>query len=202
MKLDFNEVLEDFFKLVKNIKHPGIRRFVYEGLEMLPGDFWTNPTSSSKRYHPPESNITPFGILVHNVKATAIAEGLFSFFGVDDSIDKDIIRGAIILHDGFKGGFGKWEGLVAEHGYYAVSMYKDLELDEYIKRKMMKAIETHMSRWGRPFSSVMKFMMPEKLQFIVALSDFQASRKDISFYPGVSILDEEVKECIEKERKT
>ena len=201
MQLDYGKVLEDFFKLVKNIKHPGIRRFVYEGLEMLPGDFWTNPTSSSKRYHPPESNITPFGLLVHNVKATAIAEGLFSFFGVDDSIDKDIIRGAIILHDGFKGGFGEWKGLVAEHGYYAVSMYKDLELDEYIKRKMMKAIETHMSRFARPFSSVAKFIMPEKLQLIVALSDYIASRKDISFYPKVSIMDKEVKGCIEKEKE-
>lgn len=193
MELDYSEVLEDFFKLVKKIKHLGIRRFVYEGLEMLPEDFWTNPTSSSKRYHPPESNITPFGILVHNVKASAVAEGLFSFYGIDDPIDKDVIRGAIILHDGFKGGFGEWEGLIAEHGYYAVSMFKALELDEYIKRKLLLCILTHMSRWGRPFTSVTKFIMPEKLQLVVALSDFIASRKDLSFYPGMFIVPKEEK---------
>lgn len=201
MQLDYDEVLKDFFKLIKNIKHPEIRRFVYEGLDMLPGDFWTNPASSSKRYHPPESNITPFGLLVHNVKVTAIAEGLFKFYGVDDPIDKDIVRGAIVLHDGFKCGFGEWKALVAEHGYYAVSMYKDIELDEYIKRKLLLCVETHMNRFARPFSSVMKFIMPDKLQRVMALSDYMASRKDISFYPGVKIFDEDVLGCIEKERK-
>ena len=52
MKLEHTTVLDDFFKLADSIKSPEIKKFVYEGFNMIADDFWLVPTSSSGRYHP------------------------------------------------------------------------------------------------------------------------------------------------------
>ena len=191
MKLTFDKILDDFFKLADSIKTPEIKKFVYEGFNMISEDFWMVPTSSSGRYHPPESNLTPMGLMVHNIKACTIAKGLMKFFGVDEQIDRDIVIGAILLHDSYKGGWtDAWDAMIPEHGYIAVSYLAKLDLEpDYVKIKLLKAIETHMSRWARPFSSVTKFLFPEKTQLVVALSDMTASLPKVSFYPGISVLD-------------
>jgi hypothetical protein len=190
MRLSFEQVLEDFFKWTEKIENPDIKRFVYEGFNMISEDFWMKPSSSSGRHHPPESNLTPMGVLAHTVKAVTIAEGLYPFFGIDDKLDKDIVRASLLLHDSYKGGWAAWEGTIPEHGYIAASYLADIELEpEYIKKKLLDCIETHMSRWARPFSSVTKFVFPDRLNLVVALADMIASRRDISFYPGISVLE-------------
>jgi hypothetical protein len=195
VKLEFYAVLEDFFKCIGRIEHADIKKFVYEALQETPDEFWTAPASSSKKHHPPESNIEPLGLIAHVVKASVIAEGLFLFLGITHSMDKDIVRAALVLHDTFKGGPGAWEGTFEEHAYYAMRSLKHIEMsDEYVKDKLLSAIETHMSRWGRPFSTVTNFLFPDKINFIVALSDMIASRGDISFYPGISAIDEDEEE--------
>ena len=191
IELTFDKVLDDLFKLVDSIENLDIRRFVYKGFNMISDEFWMVPTSSSGKHHPPESNITPMGLLVHNIKAATIAKGLFEFFGVVDKDEKDIVIAAILLHDSYKGGWSNdWEGMIPEHGYIAASYLAGIELEpEYYKRKLLSCIETHMSRWARPFSSVTNFLFPDKLNLIVALSDMIGSRRDISFYPGISVLE-------------
>jgi len=191
LKLEYTTVLTDFFKLADSIKSPDIKKFVYEGFHMIAEDFWFVPSSSSGRYHPPENNLTPLGLMVHNVKACAIANRLFGFFGVSEQIEKDIVIGAILLHDSYKGGWkSDWAGMVKEHGYIAVSYLAELELEpEYIKSKLLLCIETHMSRWARPFTSVTSFLFPNVMQLIVALSDMLCSAPKMSFYPGISVLD-------------
>lgn len=185
------KVYEDYFKLADKIETSSIKEFLYKGIDTLPDDFWTRPTSSSGSHHPPESNTEPMGILVHSVKACTIAKVLMPFFGVDEQIDKDMIITALLLHDGFKGGIGKWDGMIPEHAYLASSILVKIDLEpKYIKDKLLKAIRTHMSRFGRPFSVVDEFLFPEKVQLIVALSDMVASGKDISFYPGISVMEE------------
>ncbi|MCK4818601.1 HD domain-containing protein [bacterium] len=155
-------------------------------------DFWSAPTSSSGRYHPPESNIEPAGLLAHIVKALEVADGLFSYYGVKSEIDKDIVNAALLLHDSYKGGpTEKWSSMDPAHGKFAKQFFKDIELDEYIKSIILDCIETHMSRWARPLKSSMAGYTPTKLQRIVSLSDFIASRKKISFYPGLKIVDDE-----------
>lgn len=189
--IEFDTVMTDYFKFVESIESADIKKFVYEGFNMISEDFWMVPTSSSGRYHPPESNITPMGLMVHNVKSCTIAKGLFSFFGVTEQVEKDIIIAAILLHDSYKGGWSNdWDGMIPEHGYIAASYLAKIELEpEYIKKKILSCIETHMSRWARPFASVTKFVFPDRLNLIVALSDMIASRRDISFYPGISVLE-------------
>jgi len=190
--IEITKVFEDYFDLVESIESPDIKRFVYEGFNMISEDFWMVPTSSSGRYHPPESNITPMGLMVHCIKACTIGKGLFGFFGVTEQVEKDIIIAAILLHDSYKGGWDRaWNGMIPEHGYIAASYLADIELEpEYIKRKLLDAIETHMSRWARPFSTVTKFLFPQNTSLIVALSDMMASLPKVSFYPGISILEE------------
>jgi len=193
MKLTFDTVLDDFFGLIDSIETPSIKKFVYEGFNMISDEFWMVPTSSSGRFHPPESNITPMGLMVHCVKACYYAKGVFNFFGVDEQIDKDIVIGAILLHDSYKGGWTEaWGSMIPEHGYIAASYLAELELEPgYVKRKLLKAIETHMSRYARPFSSVTRFLFPEMTQFLVALSDMTVSLPKMSWYPGISVLDVE-----------
>ena len=78
--------------------------------------------------------------------------------------------------------------MIPEHGYIAASYLAEIELEpEYIKRKLLLAIETHMSRWARPFASVTRFLFPDNIQLIVALSDMIVSGKKISFYPGIDV---------------
>ena len=187
--IDLKQIMDDYFDLVESIENPDIKRFVYEGFNMISEDFWMVPTSSSGKHHPPESNITPMGLMVHCVKACTIAKVLMPFFGVWEQVDRDIIIGAILLHDSYKGGWEEaWNEMIPEHGYIAASYLADIELEpEYFKRKLLKAIETHMSRWARPFKSVTDFLFPEKTQLIVALSDMIASGRQISFYPGIDV---------------
>jgi len=182
-------IMDDYFDLVEAIKNPDIKRFVYQGFDMMAEDFWMAPTSSSGKHHPPESNITPMGLMIHCIKSCEIAKLLIGFFGVTEQIEKDIIIAAILLHDSYKGGWDRaWNGMIPEHGYIAASYLADIELEpEYIKNKLLLAIETHMSRWARPFSSVTRFIFPENTQLIVALSDMIASGRKISFYPGIDV---------------
>lgn len=192
MRLTFDKVFEDFFKRIESIDDSDIKRFVYEGFNMISDDFWMKPSSSSGRHHPPESNLTPMGVMVHTIKAIVVAEGLMPFFGVDDALDKDIVRAALLLHDTYKGGWAAWDGMIPEHGYIAASYLAELVLEPvYVKKRLLDCIETHMSRWARPFTSVTKFVFPDRLMLIVALSDMIASRRDMSFYPGISVLDED-----------
>ena len=191
MQVDHAEVVLDFLGRIKKIKTIEIRKFVYEALAKVSDDFWTAPTSSSGRYHPPESNVEPTGLLVHIVKALEIADGLFSYYGVTRQISKDIVNAALLLHDCYKGGpTEKWDSMDPAHGKYATQFFKDIELDEYIKAEILECIDTHMSRWARPLKSSMAGYTPTKLQRIVSLSDFIASRKKISFYPGQTIWKE------------
>lgn len=192
MRLEHSDIVLDFLDRIKKIKTIEIRKFVYEALGKVSGDFWKAPTSSSGRYHPPESNIEPAGLLAHIVKALEIADGLFSYYGITRRIDKDIVNAALLLHDCYKGGpTENWDSMDPAHGKIATQFFKDIELNEYIKSRILDCIETHMSRWARPLKSSMKGYTPDLLQRIVSLSDFIASRKKISFYPGLKILDGE-----------
>lgn len=181
-------IVKDFFARVDRIKNDEIRDFTNEVLESGPDGFWYAVSSTSGRNHPPENNLSTMGLLIHVIKAVDVAEELFRFFGVDDEIDQDIIRSSVLLHDLFKQGNPWTDKHEKEHGLICAKYLEDFELDEYIKRKIQKNIESHMSSWSYPISSLKKFIIPDNLQMIVALADYFSSRNQISFYSGLSIL--------------
>lgn len=74
-------------------------------LSMLPDYFYKIPASSSGKYHP-KFALGPHGLVRHVKAAMLILEKMFTneLFGVYDSYTKDLIRMALIIHDGFKSG--------------------------------------------------------------------------------------------------
>ncbi len=75
-------------------------------LSMLPDYFYIIPASSSGKYHP-KFALGPQGLVRHVKAAMFILEKMFTneLYGVYDSYTKDLIRMALIVHDGFKSGY-------------------------------------------------------------------------------------------------
>ena len=182
----------DFLDRIYKIEDDGIREFVKNAVEDAPDPFWTVSASPSQNHHPPEDKIIG-GLIIHTVKAAEVAEELFRFFGVFDSIDRDIVRAAILLHDMYKmGNPWKVDGSThREHGLICAEEIEQYKLEPYLKRKIQRCIEYHMSRWNYPTSSLIASYNPDNLELIVQLSDYIASRNNISFYPSLSIIGDE-----------
>ena len=183
-----DEAIENYLSRIDMIKDDDIRQFVENALDDAPNEYWTAIGSVSRRNHPPEDNIE-CGLIIHVTKAMEVAEELFRFFGVNDTIDQDIVRSAVMLHDLYKQGLEWSDSTDREHGLICAEVLEKYELDAYIKRKIQKCIGAHMSRWSYPFSSLMAGYNPDKLVLIVQLSDYIASRNNISFYPSKYVVD-------------
>jgi 23S rRNA maturation-related 3'-5' exoribonuclease YhaM len=178
----------DYMERVNTIVDEDIKKFVTEALEGAPDEFWTASASASGLNHPPEDRIEG-GLLIHTIKALEVAESLFRFFGVEDETDRDIVRAALLLHDMYKQGFPWTDATNSEHGQICAMIVGEYALDnDYIKRRIQLCISTHMSRWAYPMESFKNFVIPDKLQIVTALSDYIASRNEISFYPNWSVL--------------
>lgn len=183
------EVVKDFFKCVDKIKSEDIKDMVNVMLKEAPDEFWHSKGSNSGRNHPPENNLEDVGLMIHIVKAVQIAEDSFRFFNVQTDYEEDMILAAVILHDLYKYGDPWDDKYEKDHGLIcAEKLEKFDEIHPYILHKIQSCIETHMSRWTHPLTSMKNFILPEKTQLIVALADYYSSRNQISFYPGLSII--------------
>jgi len=181
-------VVKDFFACVEKIKDADIRDLVDVMLEEAPDGFWESKGSNSGKNHPPENNIDGYGLLIHIVKAIQIAEDSFRFFGIDTEFEQDMIRAALVLHDLYKYG-EDWGAYDREHGLICAEKLDKFDtIHPYVLAKIQLWIETHMSRWTHPLTSMKKFIFRDNAQLIVALSDYYSTRTQISFYPGLSIL--------------
>ena len=99
MKKDvFNAELNKF-------ENDKVRKSAETILEMLPEYFYEIPASSTGKYHPSFS-LGDKGLVRHVKVAMKILEEMFNdeSFGVYDSYKKDLIRMALLLHDGLKCG--------------------------------------------------------------------------------------------------
>ncbi len=186
-EITYMNIKSDFIEKVDSIRNDNIRVFVAEALDDAPLQFWKARSSSTGKNHPPENNIKG-GLLVHIIKALTVAEELFRFFNVDlESIDADIVRAAILLHDLYKQG-NPWSIVhCKEHGKICADILEQYNLDEYIKGKIQKCIRAHMSRWTYPIEALKESIYPDNLVTIVSLSDYISSRNAISFFPSIPI---------------
>lgn len=189
VRFDRIAIMNDFTEIIRTIENADIQKFVNDVLEDASSEFWHAVSSVSLKNHPPEDNIEDIGLLIHTIKAFAVAETLFRFFGVVDITDQDIVRAALILHDICKQGNPWGIETDREHGRICADFIEKYELNDYIKKRIQSCIRTHMSRWAYPMDSFKEFIFPDKLQTIVALSDYIASRNEISFYPNIPVCD-------------
>jgi len=184
-----SKIVTDFMEQINTIKDDDIRNFVNDALEDAPDEFWDAKSSSSGNNHPKENNLK-HGLLVHIIKALAVAETLFRFFGIkENGIEADIVRASMLLHDLYKGGNPWIDGYCREHGRICADVLKQYTLkNEYVKEKILQCVATHMSRWTFPMEDLKDFFYADRVQLIVALSDYYSSRNEISFYPYISVL--------------
>jgi len=183
----------DVFKVELNrIKNENVRKSTEIILELIPDYFYEIPASSSGKYHPSFAlNIEHTGGLVRHVKvAERTLEEMFrnESFGTYSDYTKDLMRMAVILHDGLKSGFVKVEHTITEHPVlmsdYITSNQDKLLISDEDAEFVSMLIESHMGPWNKNHDG--KSIMPKPLtkeQLLVHWSDYWASRSylDVAF---------------------
>lgn len=198
---------EVFARVFKLIQTEGTREWVQKVLGTFPEHFWTQPASTTGKYHPACANVQS-GLLIHTKRVIWFAVRFIKAFGYDitnrpsDMYVSDNIIAACILHDGWKGGKGYGERAVSfqmyqDHPILVEENYRKAYPEEKLKalqKEIFNLIKYHMGPWTP--DSVKKPM--EKYlnsELIVYLSDYLASRKEIrtkvDSFGGLELIYEE-----------
>lgn len=170
-----------FEKTLVLIKNDETRKWVKETLDIFSEDFWTQAASSTGKYHP-ACTFQISGLLIHTKRVVWFALKLLHAFGDEINNEaRDNVIAACILHDGCKGGKGKssYEDYI-NHPILVEKCYKDHYGDklEPWQQEIFTLIRYHMGPWS-PESVKKPLEVYTKLEFVVYLSDFLASRKDL-----------------------
>lgn len=185
----------NFEKELGLIKGKTIREFAKWGLKQLPEYFYEVPAASSGKYHPLYAQ-GEGGLVRHTIAAVRIAEELFRNETVQNFTDneKDIIRVALLLHDGCKHGLDGSSHTVSTHPLEVIKYLEDTyyevdeeELtDEVIEimedgpwDKIAECIASHMGQWNTDYKTGEEILdKPDNvMRSFVHLCDYLASRK-------------------------
>ncbi|MDD4877794.1 MAG: hypothetical protein PHO02_02025 [Candidatus Nanoarchaeia archaeon] len=194
-----------FLDELGKIKDIDIWQFTLSALEAVDDKFYTEPASSSGKYHPPEDN--GIGGLVRHVKKGVIVVEEFARRALFSDMEKDISISAFLLHDSCKDGV-VWKGHTDyTHGYIAYEWLQQFKLeDAFAKEVLTSAVRFHMAPWvyrHPPFSQdtfTKKEMLenmeemqraltnPSRVELAVQHADYWSSRKEMSYLPGAKIV--------------
>ena len=175
-----NIVFEKTLALIKNNE---TREWVKKVLNVLPEPFWVQPTSSTGKYHPACVNGIS-GLLIHTKRVVWFAIKLMNAYDTQGPsfFDHDSIIAACILHDGVKGGKGVSNFEAYEnHPLFVERLYRECFPEETLtqwQQEIFDLIKYHMGPWS-PESVKKPLEKYTKLEWIVYLADFLASRKDL-----------------------
>ncbi len=197
------EMLEE--ELAK-IELRSLRAWTERILFAVDSNFWTAPSSSTGKNHPPEDNGVS-GLVRHIKKGVAVIEeygerAKFSKIEIFSSIS------GIILHDVCKNGIPWQDHTDHTHGFIASEWIKEFRYkDEMIKQEIVDAVRYHMAPWCYvvdPFADRMytkqemrdnfeeisrALLSPSRIELAVREGDYWASRNSMSFLPRLSSLD-------------
>jgi len=166
------------------IEDKSIKDFVFAVLDVADPRFWTDPSSSSGKWHPPEDQ-GEGGIIRHELKAIEVAKELSRYYNLDQK-EMDMTLAATILHDINKNGVPWKDKTDYEHGLITYNLLEKFKLeDKEVKETIRNAVRYHMWKWCQPESELERALKPNKIENIVQLADYIASRKGISFMPGI-----------------
>lgn len=172
------------------IKNERIKRSATKFVTMLPDYFFKVAASSTGKYHPAFAS-GEGGLLRHSKVAAYILNEIVSTqtFGSDFTDDeKDLLRFAILVHDGFKHGVKEETYTKHEHPLICAICLRnsasELELTSDEIEYVASAIESHMGEWNKSNYSEVELALPvSKAQKLVHLADFLSSKKilDVKF---------------------
>ena len=165
------------------IKNERIKNSLITILKKLPDYFYTDPASSTGKYHP-EYALGEGGLVRHTKVAIRIAKELLDNPSLNDFTDdeKDLIIFSLMIHDGLKSGLKKSKYCLFEHPILISNFIKDnkneldLTLDEI--DFVSDAVLTHMGPWTKDYKGNEVLTPPtSKSQKFVHMCDYLASRK-------------------------
>lgn len=183
-----------FDKELKYIADNNFRKSVEVVLENLPEYFTHVAASSTSKYHPLFA-LGEGGLVRHTKAAVRIAYELLQLEQYNfDTWQKDIIYGALIVHDGLKHGYTMSQYTQAEHPLYMHNFIEDL----YKQGKLFcgeqdmiiwsDAVASHMGQWNKDYKTGVEILPKpiSDLEQFVHLCDYLASRKflNIEFING------------------
>lgn len=193
--LEYVKPKYDFKYELESIGFKDLRIFAEWSLGMLPDYFYQVAASSSGKYHPSYAQGEE-GLVRHTQAAVRIANELFNCDTIHsfDKQDKDIVRVALLLHDGVKHGIEGSSHTVSTHPLEVVKYLEDkyYEVDEDtlpgevidvmesgLWDVIRDCIKSHMGQWNTDFKTKEEILpkpISEKERF-VHLCDYSASRK-------------------------
>ena len=186
----------DFKAELETIGNKQMRVFAKWCLEMLPDYFYKVPASSSGKYHP-QYALGEGGLVRHTQAAVRIANELFNNHTIQNFTDeeKDIMRVALLIHDGVKQGADGTGHTTTTHPlevveyiedkYYEVpeetlpDEVLDLMEDRYLWEDISNCIKSHMGEWNTDYENKEEVLpKPEtEMEKFTHLCDYLASRK-------------------------
>ena len=180
---------KDVFNVELNkFKNENVRTSTEIILDMMPDYFYEIPASSSGKYHPSFS-LGEGGLVRHVKVAMRILEEMFrdEVFGTYDDYTKDLIRMALLLHDGFKSGVTNSGHTCSEHPVIMSKFILDnkdkLSISEEDAKFVSSLILTHMGPWNKDKNGNVIMPVPQKKKKkMVHLCDYIASRNFLNVY--------------------
>lgn len=174
---------KDAFKVeLDKIKNNNVRYSTEIILEMLPDYFYKIPASSSGKYHPLFS-LGEGGLVRHVKVALRILEEMFKdeAFGVYDEYTKDLMRMALMLHDGFKSGINNMGHTCSEHPVimsdFILNNKENLLISENDSKFVSDLIRSHMGPWNKDKEGNVIMPVPKtNEELLIHLCDYIASR--------------------------
>ena len=169
-------------------------------LDKVPDYFYEIPASSSGKYHPAFS-LGDGGLVRHVKVAMKVLEEMFrdEVFGTYDSYTRDLMRMALILHDGFKSGLTNSGHTCCEHPILMSNFIlenKDLlSISEKDAEFVSDLVLTHMGPWNKDREG--NTIMPKPAtqeEKLIHLCDYMASRN----FLNVSFKENEIADSAER----
>ena len=194
---------KDVFNVeLSKFEHENVRISAETILNMIPDYFYEIPASSSGKYHP-EFSLGEGGLVRHVKVAMRILEEMFrdEAFGVYDSYTKDLIRMALIIHDGFKSGITNCGHTCSEHPVLMSKFILDNQNKLLISPEDAKFVASlvicHMGPWNKDREGNVIMPVPKtQEELLLHLCDYIASRN----FLNVSFLDNEIVDSVNREK--
>jgi hypothetical protein len=192
---------KDVFEMeLHNFKYENVRISTEIVLEMLPDYFYQIPASSSGKYHPAFS-LGEGGLVRHVKVALRILEEIFkdSVFGNYDNYTKDLMRMALMLHDGFKSGIENVGHTCSEHPVimsdFILNNKEVLCISESDALFVSNLIRSHMGPWNKDRQGNVIMPIPKtNEEIIIHLCDYIASRN----FLNVSFENNEIVDSVDR----
>lgn len=166
---------------VDKIKSKDIKLQLFLAFTNIPEYFYKIPASSTGKYHPAYAT-GEGGLLRHTIAAARIACDLvdLEMYGLTDD-EKDYVICALLLHDTFKSGVTHSKYTLHNHPMLSAQHVRSVCSREFANN-VCPLIESHMGQWNTCKWDKTVLPKPEtKLQQIVHLCDYLASRKYLTF---------------------